>query len=410
MGKLDETHEFLDLFMHHIGQSEVPRQFYWWAAMSLLAASVADRVWIEPDVGRRIYPNLYVFLIGPSGSGKEQAVIAAARLGLHESALALFMGRGTRQFLLDYLSRGGELEEGVRIADKPKLYMVTEELGSAIRPGDLGHELITFMTECYTHKPWTSDGTRMTGLVTLREPCFNWLAGTTDEWLIRAVDRDAIEGGFFARVISTRGDRDYLHRYPKMLYPDDREEVIDHLKWRVSQYTLLTGKFVYAPETDALHDTWYRERTAPLDRAEMPAFNRADEMIYRLSLLLKLSSIEEVISDEGIPWSIERQIEPQHFTEAVQLWDGLAVDMPETIRKASATERTEGVDVVADIMARFGQLDHSTLLKRVGNHGMDKDSLRSAVETLKERGEVEELPIQPTGGRPRRTYKWTGGS
>ena len=45
MGVLDagERH-FLNLYMHMIGRSEVPRRFHFWSAMSLLAACVADRV------------------------------------------------------------------------------------------------------------------------------------------------------------------------------------------------------------------------------------------------------------------------------------------------------------------------------------------------------------------------------
>ena len=81
MGVLDagERH-FLNLYMHMIGRSEVPRRFHFWSAMSLLAACVADRVWVKADIATKIYPNLYVFLVGPSGSGKEQAIKVVLKL------------------------------------------------------------------------------------------------------------------------------------------------------------------------------------------------------------------------------------------------------------------------------------------------------------------------------------------
>ena len=81
MGILDEgERQFIDLYMHMIGRSEVPRRFHFWSAMSLLAACVADRVWVKADIATKIYPNLYVFLVGPSGSGKEQAIKVVLKL------------------------------------------------------------------------------------------------------------------------------------------------------------------------------------------------------------------------------------------------------------------------------------------------------------------------------------------
>jgi len=407
MGKLDETRDFFELFLHQTGTSEVPRSFFFWAAMSLLAASVGDRVWIEPDAGRKIFPNLYVFLIGPSGSGKEQAVVGAAKLGMHEPILELFMGRATRQYLLDYLTKDGPAEDGMRYAHNPHLYLVTEELGSAIRGGDLGHDLISFMTEYFGPKPIGHDGTRGTGLVTLHDPCFNWLAGTTDEWLIRAVDRDAIEGGFFARVIAVRGRRDYKERFPQIIYPDDRDEVREHLKWRVSQYALLRGGFQYTPAAQTLHDEWYMQRAEPVETLEEPSFNRSDEMVFRLSLLLRLSEIDLVVDDHGQPALITPYVDVCHFNEAVHLWNGLAADIPATMRKASATERSSIVDIVGEMIQKARIVDHSSLLKRVGNRGFDRAMLQAAIETLKERGEVtEDTPIK-TAGRPKRVYRWS---
>lgn len=406
MGKLDETRDWCELYLHQIGTSEVPRNFHFWASMSLLAAAVGDRVWIEPDAGRKIFPNLYVFLIGPSGSGKEQAVMGAAKLGTHEPILDLFMGRATRQYLLDYLTKDGPMEDGMRYAHNPHLYLVTEELGSAIRAGDLGHDLISFMTEFYTGKPVGQDGTRGSGMVTLYNPCFNWLAGTTDEWLIRAVDRDAIEGGFFARVIAVRGRRNYKERCPQIVYPPDRDEVREHLKWRVSQYALLRGGFRFTPAAQALHDEWYMQRAEPADSLEEPGFNRSDEMVFRLSLLLRLSEIDLVVDDHGQGAMISPHVDVCHFTEALHLWEGLAADMPATMRKASATERSNVVDVVGEILQRSKAIDHSTLLKRVGNRGMDHAMLQSAIATLKERGEITEELVK-TAGRPRKVYRWS---
>ena len=112
MGVLDagERH-FLNLYMHMIGRSEVPRRFHFWSAMSLLAACVADRVWVKADIATKISPNLYVFLVGPSGSGKEQAIKVVLKLvAEQQSKVNPYAGKMTGPAMWEYRSKSGVSE------------------------------------------------------------------------------------------------------------------------------------------------------------------------------------------------------------------------------------------------------------------------------------------------------------
>ena len=140
MGVLDagERH-FLNLYMHMIGRSEVPRRFHFWSCMSLLAACVADRVWVKADIATKIYPNLYVFLVGPSGSGKEQAIKVVLKLvAEQQSKVNPYAGKMTGPAMWEYLSKSGESEVKGRGKHKtvttrnPSVYIVTgKQIGRA---------------------------------------------------------------------------------------------------------------------------------------------------------------------------------------------------------------------------------------------------------------------------------------
>ncbi len=80
MSKLDETLNFIKLYVHAQGRSEVPQKFHIWSCISLLAASVADRVYVRWLRSQPISPNLYVFLVAPSGIGKDVATNCVAEL------------------------------------------------------------------------------------------------------------------------------------------------------------------------------------------------------------------------------------------------------------------------------------------------------------------------------------------
>ena len=75
MSILQRTTDLVDLFVHaHWYGGEdfqgVPGEFATWAALSMIAGAVGDRVWIDGSDGTRTYPNLYVVLVAPSGAGK----------------------------------------------------------------------------------------------------------------------------------------------------------------------------------------------------------------------------------------------------------------------------------------------------------------------------------------------------
>lgn len=401
--------DFINGYMRYIGVSEVPRQFHVLACLSLLAASLTDKCWFaRDDVGGKIYPNLYVFLIGPSGSGKEKAITTAARFAEALPQMGLFASTGvTKQFLIDHLTR----KPSEMYPDEPVniLYLVTEELGMSIPSKELGKDLIKFMTGHYVKSGITMrEGTRMHGQKRLHEPMLNWLAGTTDEWLTTSVEKDAIMGGFFARVLSVRGRRDGSLRYAEMWYPPDREELRRRLAMRLESYTQLEAVFVKTPESVQYYKDWYEShehRPSPTDPLLEATFNRTDEMVHRLAMLLTLSSLTDV---PGYPCTIQVGI-PQ-FKEAIDMWNCLTEGVPETLRRAAATRDSSEVEAVADIIRRAKLMDHSLLLKRAGNRGLNADKVRRALAELQDRGDIGPPTFEPVGqGKTRRTYTWTGG-
>jgi len=407
VSKLDDTSNFLQLYLHHCGKSEVPPQWHYWAAMSVLAASVADRVWIQADDARKVRCNLYVMLVGPSGSGKEHAITRAAKLA-HEGGgeiINLYAGRATRQHILDKLGKGVKSQEGVTLIANSKLYLVTEELGSSLRTGEHGWELISFMTELYIPPPYPyHDGTRTAGQVTLMDPLLNWLAGSTEQWLKRVVPTDAMEGGFFPRIVTVRGQRDHAHRYPKILLPDDYQEVRDHLLWRVSGYTWLQGPMCLTAEAALRREQWYREVAAPTATESDPVFNRRDEMIHRFAALHALADYQALQRTPTVPPPIELA----HVDSAIESWEWVMGEVPKTLRLSKVTPKAEMVEYVRGVIQRLQRVARSELLRKVGGRGITARELDECLSTLIQREEVSRSEVEGPYLRKRETYTWEG--
>ena len=84
-------------------------------------------------------------------------------------------------------------------------------------------------------------------------------------------------------------------------------------------------------------------------------------------------------------------------------------DIPETIKRAASTKESEEVNNVADLIQRHKKIDHSTLLRRAGNRGLNADKVHRSVRELEGRGDIK-LDVEPVShGKTRRIYVWIGG-
>lgn len=237
--------------------------------------------------------------------------------------------------------------------------------------------------------------------------CLNWLAGTTDDWLVEAVEKSAVMGGFFARVLSVRGRRSGDVRYAEIQYPPNYQEMRDALRLRLDTYAKMKACFVKTNAAAAYYKDWYEsheKRPSPTDQLMEAAFNRTDEMVHRLALLLKLSSMEDIPG-----YFTEVPVDVVYFQQAIQMWNEVLQGVPETLKQAAATRESSDVNLVGALLQRVKKLDHSNLLRRVSHYGMNADRVQRALRELEGRQDVR-LDVEAVGhGKTKRIYVWVGG-
>src|SRR6266496_5863122 len=72
---------FVELVLRYTQQSESPRKFYYWSALSAISAVVKNNVYINRQGGRlKLYPNIFVLLVGRSGLRKGPPINLARAL------------------------------------------------------------------------------------------------------------------------------------------------------------------------------------------------------------------------------------------------------------------------------------------------------------------------------------------
>ena len=399
---------FIDLYLRHTGVSEVPKRFHYWCALSVVAALVGDRVWLNVSQGKQVYPNLYVFLIGPSGCGKGNAIDIAMKLieGIEETQL--YSGMATKQAFIDFLLKDVKAvsPDGMRTAIQPKVYFVTEELAMALPQGELAYGLLTFMTGVFMRPSQPIiEGTRGRGYNKIVKPTCNWLAGSNEAWLVESVPKSAMESGFLARVCLVQARRDRNVRHPRVLYPPDYEDIKAELRRRAEAYVWVAGEYQLSEDAIEVHDQWYLNRPEPEDRALDPSFYRADEMVYKLALLFALTDWDGEFDEQG-QCVVDTTVTAAHMTEAIEAWTDLTYDIGGVVNMAATTPQSADVLKVQEMIERAGIISRSQLMQKGQGRGLNKERLDKALATLIE-GDQVVVDVQTVNtGHLKRRYRW----
>jgi hypothetical protein len=384
---------FLVEYMTAMGKSKVPEVFHWWSAMSLLAACVGDRMWVE-HAGRRVRPNLYILLLGDSGIGKGAAISAAAELGAEALGGDLFYGRTTPEGLRDRLQVVAPRVDGrpARRVSNPRIWLLMEELAFCVGQ-ERGTEFVSTLVATYGGAPVPiRDRTRTGGEVVISgSVCVNFLAGTTKEWLQRTLTSDDLAGGFSRRLVVVAGQRSQ-QRFAEPEYPSDRQERLAELRRRCLQVSQQAGALVVEPEAREAFAEWYLGRPAfDDDPGMLPWWDTQDELVYKVATLLAVS--------DGPPWVLTRR----HMEYAQAMTNQLRTWVAEAVVFSSATPEARKLAYLRSAVRTTGLISRRTLQQRAAGQGVLKGELDRYVSTMLEMGDIRAIPM---GGRSGVWYQW----
>jgi hypothetical protein len=368
---------FITRYMQYAKRTAAPPLYHRWCALACLAATVTDHVWVESQ-GEAIAPNLYVFMVGPSGAGKGVATSLAMRLLTHAGVVRIYNGMLTAQHLCDMLGRDKK--------HPPKILLVTEELSLCIGDQQIADRLIRLATALYSCSPYEfNEGTRTHGAVKFEHQCICWIAGTTPEWLRDSVPKSAIEGGFFARV-SCIVDRGPLRRVSR---PVLDLSVFQGLADDLRVLAQLGGPMTMTADADELFWHWYEERPAVTEQVLEPVWARVPVHVLKLATLLSLSDGPSMV------------ISAEHITEARQLAEEALRQLPELIEYVSLTPETDGTRLVREAVQRAGVIHHTALARAMVSRGLTGSAVRDHLDTLQQSG----LILREVHGQ-RVSYTW----
>jgi hypothetical protein len=336
--------DWLDAWMQYCDSSESPELFKKWTGVSVLAGALQRRCWCVWE--GKIYPNMYIIIIGPSGTRKGTAIRPGLELINSAPTIKLAADSTTREALINELEEvlvSEEIEPGKAYMHS-SLTIFSPEL--TVFFGYKNDQLLTELTDWYDSPDNWDYKTKNCGENAIVGMCVNLLGATTPEVLQHSLPPMTIGGGLTSRIMFIYGDKkSKLNPFPFKL-PQELE-LFEDLKHDLNCITQLRGQFSYTEDFLKSYEPWYRhfEDNPPLlDYRFGPYLERRAMHLLKLCMVMSASRGDDLIIDSSI------------FQRAVQ-W------LEECEKKMERIYRGYGRKDYAPVMAQ--------ILRYVARHGVE---------------------------------------
>lgn len=300
--------------------------FRLWTAIHAVGAAAERRIWTSLGINR-LHPNLFIFLVGPPGTGKSQALNPMSVLLRKSQAVNLAPNDITKQGLLDVL---GECAKGCLLDGRPFDYhymsICISEMSNFMSKYD--HDLTGLLTDLFDCPPTNEEKKRSGAGKMIPFPGISFIMGTATENLGNTITTDMWGSGFMARVVMVYAAEDIV--------PEDMFAVVsqadslgDQISTGLRRIGELKGEMVWEEEPQSALRTF---RVNQKDGA--PLHNRLVFYVTRRWLHLGKLCMISALSDErmtvrmedfnlAMSWLLEAEIAmPEVFKDMVHHEDG----------------------------------------------------------------------------------------
>lgn len=195
---------WIESFVAHTDNLESPTLFRKWAGIFTIAAAMEMKTYLMTS--SPLYPNLYVFIVGAPGVGKNR-IIRVAKRYMNEIPEFHFAPTSlTGASLVDTLAASKRFI--ARLPDPPLEYYNTvitaEELTAFMHKYD--DEMVGLLSAFYDPDPYAQSRRGRDIKIKIDRPQVNLLSGTTPSNLVQLMPDSAWDQGFTSRVILVHSD------------------------------------------------------------------------------------------------------------------------------------------------------------------------------------------------------------
>lgn len=364
-----ELDDIVDAYMMANENTEPPKNYHLWVALSCLSAALQRRCWLD-WFSLRIYPNLYVALVGPPGATRKGTALSFGRELLSAAQIPRCADATTRAAFIQSLERcRSAFIYGDQIHEHCSMTAFSSELTVL-----LGHNDKLFLdnlTDLFDCGDYFEYDTKTQGRNTMSNVWLSLLGATTQGALRAALPEHAFSGGFLSRFIAVCESKKYKHVACPERSPEEHE-LWSLVKRDYPRLLNLAGSFAFDESYREAYVAWYAEsaENPPFRDPKLDAYtSRRPLHLWKLSMLSSASR------------SNDMQLTSFDFERARDWLAAAEYRMPQAF---SGLGKHQLAEILKSMMGFIGTMRATTVgeLMKLHHEDITYDDLEKMLQTL----------------------------
>lgn len=395
-----ELSDWISAYIKYTERSEPPLSYHTWISISMIAGALQRKVYLQWGF-ERIFPNMYVVLVGPSGKARKGLALGIGKDIISEvSGIILTSENATREALIRAMKgaiANFQMPSG-QVQMHCSITCFSEELSVFLGQNDI--KFLASLTDWYDSKDnWTYE-TKGSGKDHLQGLCFNLLGATAPDWLQSMLPQEAVGGGFTSRVIFVVEERK-SKTTPKHELTTDEENLRSSLVSDLARINNISGEFKFTPEGEKVYIDWYSKYDAKLAKGDYPVEDSrfAGYAERRATHLRKLMMIMSASRGDDL------LITPEDFHRADKILHATELKMAKTFGGLGQAKYANVTEKVMDYIRGFnGPVSRRDVMAKF-YRDVDGATMRIIEEVMEQTGFVDIKVLLQSGDK---VYTWIG--
>lgn len=312
--------DWIDGYVKYTENSEPPRMFHLWCAVSTIASVLQRKCRLEWGT-ITFYPNMYIVLVAPSGKARKGTAMAPALDFLEDLNIKLAAEAITREALIRELANANISDPNIDTGSlefHSSMTIFSPEL--TVFLGYNNEQLMSDLTDWYDCRNKWTYRTKNMGTDEIRGVYVNLIGATTPELIRDTMSLKAIGGGLTSRMIFIY-EENKGKTVPAPFLTQAEMGLHQQLKSDLERIHMLKGRFEVTE--DFLNDwtEWYmaQEGNPPFNDQRFAGYmERRPNHVMKLSMIVNASRTDRML------------LEHQDINRAIGILDATERKMPLT--------------------------------------------------------------------------------
>lgn len=281
---------WIDQVITATASSESPERYFWWSAVATISAITRRKILLERWT-YKLYPNVYVILVGPSGLRKSIPIGLAQKLAEKIDCTRVFSGRASIQAIIRELGRAYTFENKLVLTDAHG-FLISGELDNMLIEDEHAPNLLLDLYDTFTKDKWKNI-LKTTSTDNLKNVYLTLLGGSNETNLSLALPKSATHGGLVARTSIILEEK--KRRLNSLVYKPEVVPEINDLAKRLFEISKLAGEFKFDNGVAEYYDKWYNSFMTLESLDKTGTLDRLPDTVLKVAMCISLATKDELV-------------------------------------------------------------------------------------------------------------------